>query len=82
MAINLDNINPDDVAKSIIDEKIEEGKSFSLKKLKEEINHQGGTNRISLNNTIEQYLTLLTNIEVINYNPFSGEYTILKPERD
>jgi hypothetical protein len=71
-----------DVTKQIIDEKINEGISFSLGKLEEEVNQQGGTDRISPDTTIEKYLDLLSCTKVINYNPSSGEYSMPKPKRN
>lgn len=74
MAINLNNINPSDVTKHIIDEKIKEGECFSLNELIEEIRNQGGADKISPDIDIRQYLTLQRNKAILGYNPSTDEY--------
>ena len=62
------------IAKSVIDNYVEERDSFSLSELKKEIQAQGGAMRISPSKSIEDYLYAYILSGKISYNSLEDRY--------
>lgn len=67
-----------DVTKMIVSEKLKEEESFSLDELIKEIDAQGGSDYITEELTVKQYLDTLKEIGLLSYNPLTNSYNVVK----
>jgi hypothetical protein len=70
------------VTKQILKEKIHEAKKFFLDDLLDEVEKQGGSFNVSANYTIEDYLDLLEDVGIIQYDPSNDSYIIFHEKID
>lgn len=64
------------VTRMILSEKIEEGKSFSLEEIMNEINTQGGSKNIYEGISVESYISDLKKKGILRYNILENTYII------
>jgi hypothetical protein len=74
MTINLDNVNPSEVTKQIVDERIEEGNFFSIGELEAIAIKQGGNLEIFPGVIIEDYLNQCIKEGIVEYSESKNMY--------
>lgn len=67
-----------DVTKMIVSEKLKEEESFSLDELLKEIDTQGGSDHMTEELTVKQYLDTLKEVGLLYYNSLNNSYTVIK----
>ena len=67
-----------DVTKMIVSEKLKEEQSFSLDELLKEIETQGGSEHITEELTVKQYLDTLKEVGLLSYNPLNNRYSLVE----
>ena len=63
-----------DIARKVIDKRINKGKEFSLNEVQDEILNRGGILRVAPAVTVQDYLKNLEEKAVLKYNPYDNNY--------